>query len=170
MCQKKKVGSYKVNPNSPTTLYYLRETNEEVVILGNFITEENLHLSNYITLPIGLFVQEKYKKLTSNDRLVYARLYNHIQLSAVNKNTFKDKKGRLFCYLTQEKIAEDLNISSRTVRTCLQHLEEVELIRREEKVVNLQKKHKIFVSHIDEGPSSFFVKEPSEIDEGETVS
>ena len=68
--------------------------------------------------------------LSFNAILVYSFIYERT-LSGANNGRFIDSNGDLFCYFSDEDLAQKINISSRTVRRALAELKDKKLIKRE---------------------------------------
>lgn len=68
--------------------------------------------------------------LSFNAILVYSFIYERT-LSGANNSRFIDSNGDLFCYFSDEDLAQKINISSRTVRRALTELKDKKLIKRE---------------------------------------
>ena len=85
-------------------------------------------VSNYFKMPYALFLNEKYRELTNNDKIIYAILYNRFEISSTNPD-FRDGDG-VFCYYTVDKLGEWLKMSKPTIVNGLKRLEEHGLIDR----------------------------------------
>lgn len=66
----------------------------------------------YFQLPKWLF-KEPYKKLSNNAKIMYALLYNRLDLSLESK--WHDRNGKVFMYFTTAEFCEELGCSEKTV-------------------------------------------------------
>ncbi len=90
---------------------------------GVFIDNTN----NYAILPLDLITNEKYKKLTSNEKLLYVLLLNRRKFSEKNRHKFSDENG-VFVYYSNKQIRNHLNCSESTAMLALNNLQKAELI------------------------------------------
>jgi DNA-binding MarR family transcriptional regulator len=103
---------------------------------------------NYAIFPLELITNEKYKKLTSNEKLLYTLLLNRKNLSQKNSKLFCDNNG-VFVYYSNEQIQKHLNCSQPTITLALNNLQQAGLIRKEYQENGLPLK--IYVNDIRSG-------------------
>ena len=85
---------------------------------------------SYAIIPLLLIYDEKYRHLSSNEKLLYTLLLNRTNYSRKNLNSFCDKNG-IFIYYTITQIQNHLNCSVPTAVSILKNLESAGLIRKE---------------------------------------
>ena len=85
---------------------------------------------SYAIFPLGLIYDEKYQKLSSDEKLLYVLLLNRTNYSKKNLNFFCDKDG-IFVYYSNVQIQKQLNCSGPTAVSLLKKLESAGLIRKE---------------------------------------
>ena len=85
-------------------------------------------ISTHFKMPYALFLNEKYSKLTNNEKLIYSVLYSRYEISCGNPD-FRDGEG-IYCIYTVEKLGLWLKMSKPTIVNGLKHLEEHGLIKR----------------------------------------
>jgi len=100
---------------------------------------EVTNMSFYQT-PKVLFVGA-YKNMKLGSKMVYSFLRDRVGLSI--KNNWVDKDGNVFIYYSRDNLAEDLNISEKSVRNYMKELAKYDLIK--EKRQGLTKPNKIYV-------------------------
>jgi len=100
---------------------------------------EVTNMSFYQT-PKVLFVGV-YKNMKLGSKMVYSFLRDRVGLSI--KNNWVDKDGNVFIYYSRDNLAEDLNISEKSVRNYMKELAKYDLIK--EKRQGLTKPNKIYV-------------------------
>ncbi len=108
---------------------------------------------NYVLLPLNLITNPKYKRLSSNEKLLYALLLNRRKFSENNRTNFSDEKG-VFIYYANKQIQNHLNCSEPTAVSALENLQQAELIHKE-----YQKRGqllKIYVNDIDTGDNGTY--------------
>ena len=86
---------------------------------------------SYAILPLKLIYDEKYKSLSSGEKLLYVLLLNRTNYSRKNSKKFYDEKNGLFVYFSTKQIQEQLNCSKKSAIKMLKNLEKAELIKRE---------------------------------------
>lgn len=82
----------------------------------------------YYKMPHAFFENEKYRKLTANEMLIYSVLHSRYELSCRNNN-FHDSDGT-FVYYTVKDLMDYIRLSKPTVVNSLQNLENLGLITR----------------------------------------
>lgn len=105
--------------------------------------EENSH--RFYQLPKELFVNEKYKHLNSDAKLLYALLLDRKELS--RKNNWVDEDNQVYLLYSRDNIAEMLGISRPTASKAFKQLVQADLIIEERQ--GLTKPNKIFVCRIE---------------------
>lgn len=85
---------------------------------------------SYAILPLNLITDERYKGLSSDDKILYTLLLNRKNYSKKNFKNFCDDKG-VFIYYTHLQIQQHLNCSPATATKILKNLENSGLITKE---------------------------------------
>lgn len=85
----------------------------------------------YAIFPLILVSDEKYRTLSSGEKLLYILLLNRTNYSRKNLKKFYDDKNGLFVYYPNKQIKSHLNCSSETAKKMLKNLESAELIKKE---------------------------------------
>lgn len=75
-----------------------------------------------------LLIEDKFKKLSANSKLLYMILKDREEISLKNAKAFTDEKGCLFIYFDQVKASELLGISRSSVMRAFKDLQEYGLI------------------------------------------
>ncbi len=107
------------------------------VFINNILT--------YAILPLELITEEKYKVLSSDEKILYTLLLNRVSYSKKNLKKFSDEKG-IFVYYSNKQIQEHIGCSTNTVTKILDNLEKVGLIKKEHQKCGLPVK--IYVNDI----------------------
>lgn len=85
---------------------------------------------SYAILPLNIITDEKYKVLSSDEKILYALLLNRINYSKKNLSKFCDSKG-VFIYYSNSQIQNHLNCCENTATKALNNLEKIGLITKE---------------------------------------
>ena len=99
----------------------------------------------FFKFPKPFIYDEKYKKLSSNAKLMYMLLFGRLELSI--KNGWHDRKGNVFQYYTNEQLMIDLNSSEKTIIKVKKELREVGLLEEVRQGNNLP--NRIYISQVD---------------------
>ncbi len=126
------------------------------------VNEENSH--RFYQLPKELFVNEKYKTLNSDAKLLYALLLDRKELS--RKNKWVDEYGQVYLLYTRDNLCEMLGVSRPTVTRAFKQLSSVGLIIEERQ--GLTKPNKIFVCKLEYGGKDSFSQEEKEFSTSDT--
>lgn len=94
----------------------------------------------YFQLPKWLF-KEPYKKLSNNAKIMYALLYNRLDLSLESK--WYDRNGQVFMYFTTAEFCEELGCSEKTVTKIKKELVTSGLLREERQ--GLTKPNRLYI-------------------------
>ena len=94
----------------------------------------------YFQLPKWLF-KEPYKKLSNNAKIMYALLYNRLDLSLESK--WHDRNGQVFMYFTTAEFCEELSCSEKTVTKIKKELVTSGLLREERQ--GLTKPNRLYI-------------------------
>ena len=94
----------------------------------------------YFQLPKWLF-KEPYKKLSNNAKIMYALLYNRLDLSLESK--WHDRNGKVFMYFTTAEFCEELGCSEKTVTKIKKELVVSGLLREERQ--GLTKPNRLYI-------------------------
>lgn len=86
---------------------------------------------SYAIFPLKLISDEKYRTLSSGEKILYVLLLNRTNYSRKNLKNFYDDKNGLFVYYPNEQIKSHLNCSSETAKKMLKNLEKAELVKKE---------------------------------------
>ena len=74
----------------------------------DYITQDELQLSQFCMLPNVLFSDERFSELSYSAKLLYAFLLDRTSLS--RKNGWIDKDGHIYIYFTVEAVTELMGI------------------------------------------------------------
>lgn len=88
------------------------------------------NIFTYAILPLELITEDKYKVLSSNEKILYTLLLNRVNYSKKNLKIFSDEKG-VFVYYSNQQIQEHIGCSENTATKILNNLEKVGLIKKE---------------------------------------
>ena len=94
----------------------------------------------YFQLPKWLF-KKPYKKLSNNAKIMYALLYNRLDLSLESK--WHDRNGQVFMYFTTAEFCEELGCSEKTVTKIKKELVTSGLLREERQ--GLTKPNRLYI-------------------------
>ena len=94
----------------------------------------------YFQLPKWLF-KEPYKKLSNNAKIMYALLYNRLDLSLESK--WHDRNGQVFVYFTTAEFCKELGCSEKTVTKIKKELVTSGLLREERQ--GLTKPNRLYI-------------------------
>ena len=94
----------------------------------------------YFQLPKWLF-KEPYKKLSNNAKIMYALLYNRLNLSLESK--WHDRNGKVFMYFTTAEFCEELGCSEKTVTKIKKELVTSGLLKEERQ--GLTKPNRLYI-------------------------
>lgn len=106
----------------------------------------------YFQLPKWLF-KEPYKKLPNDAKIMYAFLYNRLDLSL--KNEWHDDNGEVYVYFTNTEFCEELGLSEGTVTKNKGKLRDAGLLREVRQ--GITKPNRLYIK----GPS--ILLEPQEL-------
>lgn len=99
----------------------------------------------FYRIPQMLITDKRFKKVSSDAKLLYGLLLDRIGLSYQNPDRFVDDSGRTFIYFTRETTMELLNCGKEKAAAIFQELEKVGLIERKRQ--GLGKPTKIYVKN-----------------------
>ncbi|MDZ4632227.1 replication initiator protein A [Bacillus cereus] len=102
-------------------------------------TEQDLLLKDKLEVSSFLIYKKEYRELSNDAKLMYQYLIKRFSLTqrkyaeAIEENTmdrftFVDENGELFCYVSNDELRFVLNISEPTVKKCKKQLEAVGLL------------------------------------------
>ena len=94
----------------------------------------------YFQLPKWLF-KEPYKKLSNNAKIMYALLYNRLNLSL--ESEWHDRNGQVFIYFTTSQFCEELGCSEKTVTKIKKELVTAGLLKEERQ--GLTKPNRLYI-------------------------
>lgn len=113
------------------------------------VHEENSH--RFYQVPKEFFINEKYRIMNSDAKVLYSILLDRKELS--RKNDWVDDYGQVYLIYTRENLAELLSISVRSIQKAFKLLNELNLIIEERQGLN--KPNKIYIckteSHSQQG-------------------
>lgn len=101
----------------------------------------------FYKIPQLLFTDDKFKKLSSDAKILYGLMLDRVSLSYKNEERFTDELGRAFIYFTRETAMDMLNCGKNKSADIYKELEEIGLIERERQ--GLGKPTKIYVKHFN---------------------
>lgn len=99
----------------------------------------------FYRVPQTLVTDERFRKVSSDAKLLYGLLLDRIGLSFQNPDRFVDDFGRTFIYFTRETTMKLLNCGKEKAAAIFQELEKVGLIERKRQ--GLGKPTKIYVKN-----------------------
>lgn len=99
----------------------------------------------FYRVPQTLVTDERFRKVSSDAKLLYGLLLDRIGLSFQNPDRFVDEFGRTFIYFTRETTMKLLNCGKEKAAAIFQELEKVGLIERKRQ--GLGKPTKIYVKN-----------------------
>ncbi|MDA1509652.1 replication initiator protein A [Bacillus cereus group sp. TH36-2LC] len=102
-------------------------------------TEQDLLLKDKLEVSSFLIYKKEYRELSNDAKLMYQYLIKRFSLTqrklaeaieenTMDKFTFVDENGELFCYVSNDELRFVLNISEPTVKKCKKQLEAVGLL------------------------------------------
>ncbi|WP_148880570.1 conserved phage C-terminal domain-containing protein [Streptococcus sp. Marseille-P7376] len=94
----------------------------------------------YFQLPKWLF-KEPYKQLSNNAKIMYALLYNRLNLSL--ESEWHDRNGQVFIYFTTSQFCEELGCSEKTVTKIKKELVTAGLLKEERQ--GLTKPNRLYI-------------------------
>ena len=80
----------------------------------------------FFRIPKVLVKDKKYKRMSSDAKILYGLMLDRMELSA--RNNWFDESNRCYIFYTAETIAEDLDCCVRSARTLIAELKKIELI------------------------------------------
>ena len=83
----------------------------------------------FLKIPKSMFLNEDYRKLSSDAKLTYALLYDRLSLSKLNNWINEDYE--VYLIYTREEIAEDLGLSYKKAISAFRELLSAGLIREQ---------------------------------------
>ena len=96
----------------------------------------------FYKLPKILFIDDKYKELSTDSKVLYALLLDRQGLS--KKNNWIDKYGMYYQYFTIKEVMKLLHFGNQKIIKLFKELEEVNLIKRRQQ--GLRKPNIIYVN------------------------
>src|SRR5690625_3604593 len=97
-----------------------------------YYKKEDIELERFYRVPKAFVENERYRGgLDSNMKFLYAILRDRYELSI--KNNWVDDQGNVYCLYSRENLAEDMNISTRTVSRCIKKLVDMNLMKEVQK-------------------------------------
>ena len=114
-------------------------------LYGNVYTldEENSH--RFYQMPKELFLNDKYKHLNSDAKVLYSILLDRKELS--RKNRWVDENRQVYLIYTRENLAEMMGISRPTVTKAFKQLVQANLIIEER--MGLNKPNRIYICRLE---------------------
>ena len=100
----------------------------------------------FLKIPQLLFTDDKFKKLSSDAKVLYGLLLDRSGLSK-NNDRFQDENGRTFIYFTYNTAMEMLNCAKEKSSKVFKELDDIGLIERKRQ--GLGKPTKIYVKHFN---------------------
>lgn len=101
----------------------------------------------FYMIPQLLFTDNKFKKLSSDAKILYSLLLDRSGLSFKNQDKFQDENGRTFIFFKQESAMEMLNCAKEKITKIFKELDDIGLIERKRQ--GLGKPTKIYVKHFN---------------------
>ena len=103
------------------------QISHSALYMGGVFINNNL---SYAVFPLELITNEKYKSLSSDEKILYILLLNRKNYSKKNLKSFSDKNG-IFVYYPNLQIQKHLSCSISTAIKALKSLENAGLITKE---------------------------------------
>ena len=103
------------------------------------VDEENSH--RFYQIPKEFFVNETYRELNSDAKILYSVLLDRKELS--RKNNWIDEHRQVYLIYTRENLADLLGISLRSVQRAVKLLNQMDLIKEERQGLN--KPNRIYI-------------------------
>ena len=101
----------------------------------------------FYMIPQLLFTDKKFKKISTDAKVLYSLLLDRTGLSFTNKEKFTDNDGKTYIYFTRESVMEMLGCSKDKSAAIFKELDEIGLIERKRQ--GLGKPDKIYVKHFN---------------------
>lgn len=117
------------------------------MINSEFFYKNDIEWNSYITIPKAFIINEEYKNISAETKLMYGLLIDRMKISIENK--WIDEKGRCYLIYTVEEICTIFNLSNKTAIKVLKELEKLELL--EKKRQGLRKPNLLYVKKINFG-------------------
>ena len=99
-----------------------------------FYGRRQADLFSFIRIPKLLLTGQKYKKLSSDAKILYGHLLDRMNLSA--ENGWLDDEGRVFVYCKVDEAADLINCCEKKTIAVFKELEDIELIERKRQGLN----------------------------------
>lgn len=101
----------------------------------------------FYMIPQLLFTDKKFKKISTDAKVLYSLLLDRTGLSFANKDRFTDDDGRTYIYFTRDNAMGMLGCSKDKSAAIFKELDEIGLIERKRQ--GLGKPDKIYVKHFN---------------------
>lgn len=101
----------------------------------------------FYMIPQLLFTDKKFKKISTDAKVLYSLLLDRTGLSFANKDRFTDDDGKTYIYFTRDTAMEMLGCSKDKSAAIFKELDEIGLIERKRQ--GLGKPDKIYVKHFN---------------------
>lgn len=101
----------------------------------------------FYMIPQILFTDKKFKKISTDAKVLYSLLLDRTGLSFANKERFTDNDGKTYIYFTRDTVIEMLGCSKDKSAAIFKELDEIGLIERKRQ--GLGKPDKIYVKHFN---------------------
>lgn len=96
--------------------------------MNSYFSSEILKKQSFYRLPKSIILDERYKHLSNNAKLLYGIILDRASLS--ENNGLHDKGGRIQVYLTNEQVCKTLNIGHNSASKVFKELYDFDLIDR----------------------------------------
>ena len=96
--------------------------------MNSYFSSELLKKQCFYRFPKSIILDERYKYLSNNAKLLYGIILDRASLSELNG--LCDKDGRVQVYLTNEQACKILNIGHNTASKIFKELDDFDLIDR----------------------------------------
>lgn len=101
----------------------------------------------FYMIPQLLFTDKKFKKISTDAKVLYSLLLDRTGLSFANKDRFTDDDGKTYIYFTRDTAMEMLGCGKEKSAAIFKELSDIGLIERKRQ--GLGKPDKIYVKHFD---------------------
>lgn len=96
--------------------------------MKEYITAERAKMYGYILIPKAMMTEECFAPLSTLSKVLYGLMLN--KMGEATENNWQDQEGIAYIVYPIEKMEKDLNASRHTIISCLNELEDFNLIER----------------------------------------
>ena len=96
--------------------------------MTEYYSKESLNKFTFYKMPKFLFIDEKYKRLSLDAKVLYSLIIDRASLST--ENHFIDKNENVYVFMTNQEVCEKLTCSHEKASKIFKELENFQLIER----------------------------------------